>query len=72
MNSFNTLYKQLMEDANASSAAFGTSTGVVPSVFSSDKIYAPGDARMPTALGQKKRKKGGQLKFKIFRRKLSA
>lgn len=71
MNSFNTAYNRLMEALNASGSAFGTPMGVTPSVFSSDLVYAPGDARIPHALGAKKRKKGGQLKFKIHRRKLS-
>jgi len=74
MNSFNAAYAKIIEslDGNTSAGAFG-SPAVVHSQFSSDSIYAPGDARIPSFLGAKKKKgKQGKLKITMQRRKLFA
>lgn len=71
MNSFNTAYAKIMEsmDGNTSAGAFGT-PDVTHSQFSSDSVYAPGDARMPSFLGAKKKKsKCSKLKITMQRRK---
>jgi len=73
MKRFNSTYNKLMEMSNVASTAFG-SPDVSHSVFSSDKIYAPGDARMPSFLGQKKKKgkKSKKVAILMQRCKLSA
>ena len=61
--------------AGGAGSAFGPGTagsiGAFGNQFPSqnDKAYAPGDFRIPTALGAKKRKKG-KLKIAVQRRAL--
>ena len=70
MVSFNKTYKKVMEDVLASTvfgtAASGATGGQFPA--NNDKAYAPGDARMPSFLGAKKRK--GKRKIPVQRRRL--
>lgn len=67
MNTFNKIYKQILEDNTAGPG--GVFGDYQQSQFSSDNLYAPGDARIPKVLGAKKRK-GKKLKIPLQRRNL--
>lgn len=64
--SFSEYVKFLIENT-VGAAGLGSPTGnspVIPSVFSSDNIYAPGDNRVPKVLGDKTKKKKKKKKAK--------
>ena len=56
MNKFDKLYKNLIENMTTGSV-FGTGQAHAPQPGQSSDFYAPGDARVPTILGSKKKKK---------------
>lgn len=67
MNTFNDLYQQILEDNTAGPG--GVFGNYQQSQFSSDSLYAPGDARIPKVLGAKKTK-NKKRKIPIQRRNL--
>ena len=70
MNRYTELYKKIIEDVTAASVFGPAGTGSAGGQFpaNSDKGYAPGDARIPSYLGAKKRK--GKLKIPMQRRQV--
>lgn len=75
MITFNQFFNE-MNVAGGAGSVFGPGTygniGTFGNQFPSqnDNAYAPGDFRIPTALGAKKKKKKGKLKIPVQRRAL--
>lgn len=75
MGLFSNIFSKILKEDNVAGAGgvFGSGPSVggiftPPDTISSGDRYAPGDARMPFALGSKKRK--GKTKIRIQRRTL--
>jgi len=76
MGLFSNIFSKILKEDNVAGigGVFGSGPSIgsifsPPDVISSGDRYAPGDARIPFALGSKKRK-GKKTKIKIQRRKL--
>lgn len=72
MSRFNKLYNQLMEDISAdpgtTSQALGPDQAHAAQPGQSGDFYAPGDFRIPKALGAKRKKKSKKASVPVVRR----